>query len=62
MLIKEFKENHPLTPWDKIIKMRHILVHGYYTVNPIFVKTTVKENLSPLYNQITKYLEESKTD
>lgn len=56
MLTKEFKENHHETPWNEIIKMRHILVHGYYTVNPIFIKSTIKENLRPLKEQIISYL------
>lgn len=56
MLTKEFKENHRETPWNEIIKMRHILVHGYYTVNPIFIKSTIKENLRPLKEQIISYL------
>lgn len=62
MLTKEFVNSHPDTPWNQIIKMRHILVHGYYTVNPVFVKSTVKENLQPLLIQINKYLEEIKQE
>lgn len=57
MLTKEFRARHPLTPWDEIIKMRHIMVHGYYTINPKFVKSTVKENLNPLLVQINSYIE-----
>lgn len=56
MLTKDFKESHPETPWNEIIKMRHILVHGYYTINPIFVKATVKENLKPLLTQINSFI------
>ena len=58
MLSKEFISSHPLTPWNEIIKMRHILVHGYYTVNPLFVKSTVKENIAPLLLQINTYIKE----
>lgn len=58
MLTNEFKNSHPQTPWSQIITMRHILVHGYYTVNPLFVKSTVKENISPLLNQVKEYLKQ----
>lgn len=34
MLTPEFKESHQEIPWDDIIKMRHILVHGYATILP----------------------------
>ena len=62
MLTNEFKIQHPLTPWNQIIKMRHILVHGYYTVDPNFVKSTVKEDLSPLLIQINSYIQELNPD
>ena len=32
MLSLEFKDAHPQTPWNVIIKMRHVLVHGYYSI------------------------------
>lgn len=34
MLTPEFKEAHQDIPWDDIIKMRHLLVHGYATILP----------------------------
>ena len=32
-LTKEFKQEHPDTPWHLIEKMRHILVHDYFRIN-----------------------------
>ena len=34
MLSISFKEDHPDIPWADIIRMRHVLVHGYATVLP----------------------------
>lgn len=34
MLSLPFKETHREIPWDDIIKMRHVLVHGYATILP----------------------------
>lgn len=58
MLSPEFKEQHTELPWKVIINMRHVLVHGYSNVMPEVLWQTVKEDLEPLKNQITKYLEE----
>lgn len=34
MLSLEFKEEHKEVPWNNIIRMRHVLVHGYATIIP----------------------------
>ena len=34
MLSIPFKELHPEIPWNNIIRMRHVLVHGYATILP----------------------------
>ena len=34
MITKEFKSSHPQLPWRQIEGMRHILVHGYYSISP----------------------------
>ena len=43
MLTPQFKEQHSDIPWPSIIKMRHILVHGYASVLPeiLWQKATV---------------------
>lgn len=58
MLTKEFKENHPDTNWNDIIKMRHILVHGYYQVDSRIVWITIQKDLPILESQINRYLQE----
>lgn len=57
-LTKEFKAAHPDTPWRLIEKMRHILVHDYFTVDMDFVWLVITEDLKPLKEQITEYIKE----
>ena len=52
MLTKEFCEEHPETPWKDIIGMRHVLVHGYYTVSPRFIWETYTNDLVYLKEQV----------
>ena len=58
MLTKEFREEHPETPWRDIIAMRNVLVHGYYTVSPQFVWETYSNDLGPLQEQVKQYIGE----
>ena len=51
-LTKEFREQNPEIKWNKIIAMRHILVHGYYQTEDHIVWDTVKNFLPPLKEQI----------
>ena len=38
----EFREKHSDIAWNKIIAMRHILVHGYYQTEDSIVWDTIK--------------------
>ena len=58
MLTKEFRESHQSIPWLVIEKMRHVLVHGYYTVSPEEVWKTVQEDLPVLKEQLANLLAE----
>jgi len=53
-LTKGFREQYSEIEWNKIISMRHILVHGYYQTEDIFVWDTVKKSLPILKEQIQK--------
>lgn len=57
-LSNEFKSTHLGTPWRLIEKMRHILVHDYFTVDLDFVWLVITEDLTPLKEQVTEYLKE----
>ena len=58
MLTKEFREEHPETPWRNIVDMRNVLVHGYYTASPLFIWETYTNDLGPLLEQVKHYIEE----
>ena len=62
MLSKEFKNSHNETPWQIIVGMRHFLVHGYFEVDPDEVWNVVEKQLTPLKEQIERYLEEKKEE
>lgn len=34
MLTKEFRAEHTEIPWEQMIGLRHVLVHGYYKIKP----------------------------
>lgn len=57
-ITKEFKDSHPATPWRLIEKMRHILVHDYFTVDMDFVWIVISDDISPLKEQVQAYLKE----
>ena len=57
-LTKEFKQEHPETPWHLIEKMRHILVHDYFRINFEILWIVIKEDIPLLKEQIIKYTNE----
>lgn len=57
MLSAEFKETHTDIPWKEIIKMRHVLVHGYATVLPELLWQTALEDVPKLKVQIEALLD-----
>ena len=57
MLTKAFKESHSTIPWQIIEKMRHVLVHGYYTITPEKIWERVQEDLPVLKEQILEILQ-----
>ena len=58
MLTKEFRASHPEVDWRVIERMRHVLVHGYYTVDPESLWDTIECDIPELKPWIEKYLQE----
>lgn len=58
-LTRAFCRMHPDTPWDFIAKMRHVLVHDYYQIKPVEVWKVIQEDLAPLREQVSCYLDET---
>lgn len=57
-LTRAFCGQHPETPWEFIAKMRHVLVHDYYQIEPKEVWKVIREDLHPLRDQVARYLTE----
>ena len=53
-LTKKFCQAHKEIEWDIIIKMRHVLVHGYYQIEDKFAWFVVQNELKPLREKIQK--------
>lgn len=58
-LTKAFRNKHPETEWNGIIRLRNILVHDYYQVNIQTIWDIVSHDLSPLQKQANQYLAET---
>lgn len=52
MLSREFKEKHSQMPWNDIIRMRHVLVHGYATILPELLWQTALVDVPILKKQV----------
>ena len=53
-LTKKFCQEHTEIEWDIIVKMRHVLVHGYYQIEDKFAWFVVQNELHPLKEKIQK--------
>jgi len=53
-LESEFKEQFPNIPWYKIVAMRNILIHEYFSVDLDQVWNTVQKDLPNLKKQLDK--------
>lgn len=58
MLSKEYREQHTEVEWRVIESMRHVLVHGYYAIEPRQLWETVESDIPVLYEQMKKLLQE----
>ena len=56
MLSLTFKESHSEIPWNDIIRMRHVLVHGYATILPELLWHTALVDVPILKKQIEEVL------
>ena len=57
-LTVEFKDSHTGTPWRQIERMRHVLVHDYYSVSYDFIKEVIVTDIPSLKSQIQRYIAE----
>lgn len=62
MISKEFKATHNELPWRQIEGMRHILVHGYFTVSADVLWDVVQNDIPALVPTLRSYLAAFTTD
>lgn len=58
MLTREFRDAHPEVEWRAIECMRHVLVHGYYTIDPQQLWGVIEDDIPSLKPIIERYLQE----
>ncbi len=54
MLTEEFKNSHSEIPWRQVIKMRHVLVHGYSNILPEILWETATQDVPQLKEMLLK--------
>lgn len=52
----EFRQGVPGVPWDKVIGMRHVLVHDYFGIDLNLIWDAVEKDIPALKNEIVKLL------
>lgn len=62
MLTRHFRETHSELPWRQIVGMRNILVHGYAQVSDKDLWDTATGDITPLREQVERYLSETDWD
>ena len=55
-LTNDFREKHTELPWRQILGMRHILVHGYYTVSPEILWDVIQNDIPSMIPILESYL------
>lgn len=55
----DFKQAHPLVPWQDVVGMRNILVHDYLSVDDRIVWRTAVQELPLLVKQLDEILGKS---
>ena len=56
MLTNGFRNTHKEVEWEEIIRMRHVLVHGYYHISVMMIWEIIQSDLHKLKQQILEYL------
>ena len=56
MITKDFKQNHQELPWRQIEGMRHILVHGYFSISPDVLWDVIQNDIPALVPVLKSYL------
>ena len=55
-LSERLRAEYPEVPWDQLVGMRHVLVHGYFHVDLDVVWAVLEKDLAPLRQSIETIL------
>lgn len=55
-LSPEVKARLPSTPWDEIVRTRHVIAHGYDKIDPEVILGITADDLPPLVKAIGRLL------
>ena len=58
MMTKDYKQEHLELPWRQIEGMRHILVHGYFSISPEVLWDVIQNDIPVLRPILERYLDE----
>ena len=58
MITKDYKQEHLELPWRQIEGMRHILVHGYFSISPEVLWDVIQNDIPVLRTILERYLDE----
>ena len=58
MITKDYKQEHLELPWRQIEGMRHILVHGYFSISPEVLWDVIQNDIPVLRQILERYLDE----
>jgi uncharacterized protein with HEPN domain len=53
---ENLRPQHAEVPWDKMIGMRHVLVHGYFQIDLDVVWAVMQKDLPPLFESLQRIL------
>ena len=56
MLSSQFRETHDSLPWRDIESMRHVLVHGYYAINPHQLWQVIEQDIPVILPKIESFI------
>lgn len=60
MITNEYKSIHTELPWRQIEGMRHILVHGYYTISSDVLWDVIQNDIPSLIPILEYYIKDYK--
>lgn len=55
MITKEYKASHTAIPWRQIEGMRHILVHGYFSISAEVLWDVIQNDIPCLIPTLQEY-------